>query len=137
MMRRMVSLAVGMTPAEVAIKHRAIQPRVAYEGLAFDLSSDTVRLFASRDTPDLATGQPVGGAFTNPDHLAIDANGNIYIVEDRPGGVEDIWFASDTNNDGVAEAIGKGPACRPPSNSDRRGRSFPRHRLPCDSARER
>ena len=30
-----------------------------------------------------------------------------YIVEDQPGGVADIWFARDENNDGVAEAIGK------------------------------
>jgi hypothetical protein len=74
---------------------------------SIDLSSDTVRLFASRDTPDMATGRPAGRAFTNPDNLAIDAKGNLYIVEDQPGGVEDIWFARDANNDGVAEAIGK------------------------------
>jgi hypothetical protein len=74
---------------------------------SIDLSRDTVRLFASRNTPDMATGQPVGSTFTNPDNLAIDADGNLYIVEDQPGGVEDIWFAQDKNNDGVAEAIGK------------------------------
>src|SRR5512139_319591 len=74
---------------------------------SIDLSSDMVKLFASRDTTDMATGRPVGGAFTNPDNLAIDAKGNIYIVEDQPGGVEDIWFAQDENNDGVAEAVGK------------------------------
>lgn len=74
---------------------------------SIDLSNDTVKLFASRDTPDLATGRPVGSAFTNPDNLAIDADGNIYIVEDQPGGIEDIWFARDADNDGVAEAIGK------------------------------
>lgn len=72
-----------------------------------DLSSDTVKLFASRDTPDRATGRPVGSAFTNPDNLAIDAKGNIYIVEDQPGGVGDIWFARDEKDDGIAEAIGK------------------------------
>ncbi|MGA9165174.1 MAG: alkaline phosphatase PhoX [Thiobacillus sp.] len=74
---------------------------------AIDLSSDTVKLFVSRDTQDMATGQPAGSAFTNPDNLAIDADGNLYIVEDQPGGIEDIWFAQDKNNDGVAEAIGK------------------------------
>jgi sugar lactone lactonase YvrE len=74
---------------------------------AIDLSSNQVRLFASRNTPDLATGQPVGTPFANPDNLAIDADGNIYIVEDQPGGVEDIWFAKDENHDGVAEGIGK------------------------------
>ena len=72
-----------------------------------DLSGNTVKLFASRNTLDMATGLPVGSAFTNPDNLAIDAEGNLYIVEDQPGGVEDIWFAQDKNSDGVAEAIGK------------------------------
>ena len=74
---------------------------------SIDLSIDTVKLFASRDTTDMATKQPAGGAFTNPDNLAIDAGGNLYIVEDQPGGTGDIWFARDENNDGVAEAIGK------------------------------
>jgi len=74
---------------------------------SIDLSNDTVKLFVSRDTKDMATGQPAGSAFTNPDNLAIDADGNLYIVEDQPGGVGDIWFALDKNNDGVAEAIGK------------------------------
>ena len=49
----------------------------------------------------------IGSAFAKPDNLAIDADGNIYIVEDQPGGIEDIWFARDENHDGVAEAIGK------------------------------
>lgn len=74
---------------------------------AIDLASNEVKLFASRNTPDMATGAPVGAPFTNPDNLAIDADGNIYIVEDQPGGIEDVWFAQDKNNDGVAEAIGK------------------------------
>ena len=74
---------------------------------SIDLSSDTVKLFADRNTKDMATGLPVGNTFTNPDNLAIDAKGNMYIVEDQPGGVEDIWFALDENNDGVAEAVGK------------------------------
>lgn len=74
---------------------------------SIDLASDTVSLFASRETPDMATGAPVGRAFTNPDNLAIDAAGNVYIVEDQPGGRADIWFALDRDGDGVAEAIGK------------------------------
>jgi hypothetical protein len=74
---------------------------------SIDLRSDTVKLFASRDTRDMATGQPVGATFANPDNLAIDAEGNLYIVEDQPGGVGDVWFAQDANHDGVAEAIGK------------------------------
>ncbi|WP_310447747.1 alkaline phosphatase PhoX [Thiobacillus sp.] len=74
---------------------------------SIDLRSNTVKLFASRNTLDMATGAPVGTPFTNPDNLAIDADGNIYIVEDQAGGVEDLWFAKDENNDGVAEAVGK------------------------------
>lgn len=74
---------------------------------SINLASNEVKLFASRNTRDMATGQPAGSAFTNPDNLAIDAKGNIYIVEDQPGGVEDIWFAQDEDEDGVAEAIGK------------------------------
>ena len=74
---------------------------------SIDLRSNTVRLFASRNTMDMATGAPAGSAFTNPDNLAIDADGNLYIVEDQPGGVGDVWFARDENHDGVAEAIGK------------------------------
>jgi secreted PhoX family phosphatase len=74
---------------------------------AIDLAKDEVKLFVSRDTIDMATGAPAGAQFTNPDNLAIDADGNIYIVEDQPGGIEDVWFAQDKDNDGVAEAIGK------------------------------
>jgi len=74
---------------------------------SIDLTSNTVKLFADRNTKDMATGLPVGISFANPDNIAMDAEGNIYIVEDQPGGVEDIWFAKDENNDGVAESIGK------------------------------
>jgi hypothetical protein len=63
-----------------------------------NLSTNVVRLFASPQTIDLATNQPVGGGFRNADNLAIDAEGNIYIVEDRGGGSDDdIWFAVDLN----------------------------------------
>ena len=74
---------------------------------SIDLSSNTVRLFASQSTLDMATGARVGGAFQNPDNLAIDAKGNLYVVEDQPGGVADIWFTQDKDEDGVAEAMGK------------------------------
>jgi len=72
-----------------------------------DLSSNTVKLFADQNTPDSATAVRVGAAFQDPDNLAIDSQGNIYIVEDQPGGVGDIWFAQDKDNDGVAETMGK------------------------------
>ncbi|MGD2138565.1 MAG: DUF839 domain-containing protein [Gammaproteobacteria bacterium] len=74
---------------------------------SIDLNRMEVKLFASRDTIDMATGLAAGSEFTSPDNLAIDADGNIYIVEDQPGGRENTWFAVDEDDDGVAEAIGK------------------------------
>jgi secreted PhoX family phosphatase len=74
---------------------------------SIDLRNDVVKLFVDRNTMDMANGAPVGAQFTNPDNLAIDADGNMYIVEDQPGGFQDTWFDKDDNNDGVAEAIGK------------------------------
>jgi uncharacterized protein len=74
-----------------------------------DLNAQTISVFASRATTDLATGQPVGSVLTSPDNLAIDAEGNIYIVEDRAGGVDDdIWFAQDLNDDGDLTDTGEG-----------------------------
>ena len=69
-------------------------------------------MFANRNTVDLATGAAVGAAFASPDNLAVDNDGNIYIVEDRGGGVDDdIWFAKDLNGDGdlldTNEGIGR------------------------------
>ena len=74
---------------------------------AIDLGTSEVKLFADSHTIDAATGLEAGLAFKNADNLAIDAEGNIYIVEDQDGGVEDIWFAKDENRDGIAESIAK------------------------------
>mgnify|MGYP002129189814 CR=1 FL=1 len=52
------------------------------------------------------TGSPaalVAGANT----IAVVGTGNIYIIEDQPGGQADIWFATDANRDGVAESIAR------------------------------
>ena len=78
-----------------------------HEVYSINLASHEVKLFVSRDTPDQATGLPVGAEFTSPDNLAIDAAGNIYIVEDQPGGLADIWIAQDIGNDGVAESMAR------------------------------
>ena len=60
---------------------------------------------------DLATGLAVGGGLRNADNLAIDANGNMYIIEDRDGAVDDdIWFAKDINKDGDLLDAGEGIA---------------------------
>lgn len=76
-----------------------------------DLEHDTISVFADRNTIDLATGAAVGAAFASPDNLAIDQDGNIYIIEDRNGGVDDdIWFAMDLNKDGDLKDAGEGLA---------------------------
>ncbi|HKE83193.1 MAG TPA: alkaline phosphatase PhoX [Vicinamibacterales bacterium] len=76
-----------------------------------NLSTNVVRLFAAPQTIDLATGAAAGGAFRNADNLAIDHEGNIYIVEDRGGGEDDdIWFAQDLNKDGDLTDPGEGLA---------------------------
>lgn len=76
-----------------------------------DIATQEISVFANRDTIDLATGAAVGGALASPDNLAIDAEGNIYIIEDRNGGVDnDIWFAKDINKDGDLLDAGEGLA---------------------------
>ena len=66
-----------------------------------DLKKNVISVFVNRNTIDLATGAAVGSALASPDNLAIDHDGNIYIIEDRNGGSDDdIWFAVDLNGDG-------------------------------------
>jgi len=67
-----------------------------------------VGLLASGDTPNNVGFAPTTGVLNSPDNLAQDALGNIYIIEDAPNGSDtggDIWFARDTNDDGVAESL--------------------------------
>lgn len=76
-----------------------------------DLKKQTISVFANRNTIDLATGAAVGAALASPDNLAIDHEGNIYVIEDRNGGVDDdIWFAKDRNQDGDLTDAGEGLA---------------------------
>jgi secreted PhoX family phosphatase len=80
-----------------------------HETYVLNLKTNTISVFADRNTIDLATGVPVGSALANPDNLAVDHEGNIYIVEDRNGGVDDdIWFAKDLNQDGDLLDPGEG-----------------------------
>ncbi len=67
-----------------------------------------VRLFVSNAaTPKNLGFAPTTAVLQDPDNLAQDALGNIYIIEDAPNGSStggDIWFARDLDNDGVAES---------------------------------
>jgi uncharacterized protein len=80
-----------------------------HETYVLNLDADTISVFADRATTDLAAGSAVGSALANPDNLAVDKDGNMYIVEDRGGGVDDdIWFANDINKDGDLTDEGEG-----------------------------
>ena len=67
-----------------------------------------MKLFIDTNTIDLATG-PGGSGPKNADNLAIDADGNMYVIEDRNGGSDnDVWFARDPNKDGDLLDAGEG-----------------------------
>jgi uncharacterized protein len=80
-----------------------------HETYRLDLGAQSISVFAGRSTTDLATGARVDTALANPDNLAVDHDGNIYIVEDRGGAEDDdIWFAKDLNGDGDLTDPGEG-----------------------------
>ncbi len=88
-----------------------IPTTTTHEVYRLDLSNQTISVFANQNTIDLATGRPVGNGLLNPDNVAVDSKGNLYIVEDRNGGVDDdIWFAKDLNKDGDLLDAGEGLA---------------------------
>lgn len=115
---RSTATIVGATgyqrPEDMEIKTLANGDQIVFvattttdEVYSINLASHEVKLFASHNTIDESTGLPVGNALTGPDNVAIDTSGNIYIVEDQPGGMDDIWLARDVNNDGVAESLAR------------------------------
>lgn len=101
-------------PEDIEIKTLAngdqmlfVATTATHEVYSINLDSNEVKRFVSRDTLDESKGISVGTSLANPDNLAIDSAGNIYIVEDQPAGMADIWFARDDNNDGVAESLAR------------------------------
>jgi hypothetical protein len=68
-----------------------------------------VRVAASAaSTPTNLGYAPTTGTLSDPDNLAQDAVGNIYVVEDKPNGDAvggDVWFLRDVDGDGVAESL--------------------------------
>jgi secreted PhoX family phosphatase len=86
-----------------------VSTTTTHEVYRLDLRAQTISVFADRSTTDLATGAPVATEFTNPDNLAVDHDGNMYLVEDRGGAEDDdIWFAKDRNDDGDLTDPGEG-----------------------------
>lgn len=80
-------------------------------------STAIVRTFVNFNSINLFTGADVnplqndpytspgsGTALQNPDNIAIDAFGSVYVIEDNNPG--DIWKCVDADNDGVAEGLG-------------------------------
>ena len=101
-------------PEDMEIQTRADGTQVLYVTAttthtvyAINLQTNRIQAFVTRSTIDTATGLAVGTALTNPDNMAIDADGNVYIVEDQPGGLADIWRATDADGDGVAESVSR------------------------------
>mgnify|MGYP002635317981 CR=1 FL=1 len=80
----------------------------SHQVFGLNINTNTLSVFADRNTINLATGLAVGNELTAPDNLAIDADGNFYIVEDQPVPNADIWRAVDLNNDGDLLDPGEG-----------------------------
>lgn len=79
------------------------------EVYALDLDVQEISVFANTASTNLASGAAVGSGLASPDNLALDAENNIYVVEDRNGGTDDdIWFARDLNLDGDLLDAGEG-----------------------------
>ena len=67
-----------------------------------------VRVFGSNSTPKNLGFAPTTGTISSPDNIALDSQGNVYVIEDAPNGSStggDIWFFRDKNSDGVAESV--------------------------------
>jgi secreted PhoX family phosphatase len=77
----------------------------------YNITQNTIAKYADSHTIDLATNLQAGSGLRNADNLAIDSEGNIYICEDRGGGVDnDLWFTKDLNHDGDLADAGEGIA---------------------------
>lgn len=87
----------------------ATSERSIYSVEMLSLTQAVVRVAASDATTPKNLGFPAtSGVMQDPDNLAQDALGNIYIIEDAPNGADvggDIWFMRDVDGDGVAESI--------------------------------
>lgn len=67
-----------------------------------------VRTMVSNASPKNLGFASTTGTLNSPDNIALDSQGNVYVIEDAPNGSStggDIWFIRDKNNDGVAESL--------------------------------
>ena len=86
--------------------------QIIYSVELIDESNAVVREFVNSNvTPDVLGNNPVGTGggnasvygLNNPDNVAADVAGNVFIIEDQNPG--DIWMAIDEDKDGVAESV--------------------------------
>jgi len=103
---------VTLASGNQAIIFTATGEDAGYSVELLDESTAIVReFFNSQVTPDKLGNNPVGNGgsndsvygLNNPDNLAADVAGNVFIVEDQNPG--DIWMAIDEDKDGVAESV--------------------------------
>jgi hypothetical protein len=66
-------------------------------------STVTVKTYLTPATLDFTTGTAIGGGINNPDNVAVDSEGNVYVVEDNNPG--DIFITFDRDKDGVADSL--------------------------------
>lgn len=100
-------ISIEILEGVTRIKKKGRKPRVVPSGRP--TGKAIVRTLCSEaDTPKNVGYPGTTGTLGSPDNLALDAAGNIYVIEDNPNGGSiggDIWFARDRNNDGVAESL--------------------------------
>jgi hypothetical protein len=86
----------------------SIEIREAHRGGKINATDRAiVRTMASDLTPKNLGHAATTGVINSPDNLALDSQGNVYVIEDAPNGSStggDIWFLRDKDSDGVAES---------------------------------
>lgn len=67
-----------------------------------------VRVMASNATPKNLGFPATTGIINSPDNIALDSQGNVYVIEDAPNSSStggDIWMLRDKDGNGVAESV--------------------------------
>ena len=113
-------MTIGVTAAGNEILYIAVTSENSVISVEETRQGPMVRLFATGDATENNADEsgaatpynldfPATTGFMNaPDNVTIDSLGNVYIIEDSPNSSStggDIWFARDTDSDGVAESL--------------------------------